>query len=164
MYNPRNSIKTSRNFIAAVINKNKDKLKDTKWLNFGCGAYCKNVYTLLGGYHYDPYLVKVNSVYEFNDLSKIPCNKFDYVVCANVLNVLQNRDLIKVIKQLYSIDTDNIIISIYEGDKTNNKKTTSHGTFQRNEKTVNYVNKIQDIFIDYSISMKGNEIYITRNM
>lgn len=162
MYNAKNSIKTSRNFIAAVVNKNKELLKGSNWLNFGCGSYCKNVYTLLGGHHFDPFLQTVNREYEFNNLSEIPCKSFDYVVCANVLNVLQDEDLIKVINQLYGIDTDNIIISIYEGDKTNNSRVSSHGTFQRNDKTVNYIPILEKVFIDYTINRKGNEIYITK--
>tara|TARA_Y100001956_G_C4070291_1_gene163608 strand:+ start:19 stop:513 length:495 start_codon:yes stop_codon:yes gene_type:complete len=161
LYKESESIKTSRKQIAKIIINNKEKLKDSVWLNFGCGKYSDLTYNLLNGFHYDPFLTNVNN-YNFNDINKIPCKRFDYVVCANVLNVLQDDSLLNTLLTLESLNTDSYLISIYEGDKTGNGKITKHGTYQRNDKTINYLTTIENVFTDYVINIKSNEIYITK--
>jgi hypothetical protein len=83
-------------------------------------------------------------------LKYIKTHRPNYVVCSNVLNVIEEKDIIQeIIKNITILaGKDNFttcIFAIYEGDKTNIGKVTPKG-YQRNEKTSAYVKYIRKYF------------------
>lgn len=146
------TINTSIKQIPAIFNKYCEN-KDTIIINFGCGRYPDLVSEIkLKEYcvvSYDPLFDNVENndsyVYiNFNDIASIATeevanNKNIVVYCANVLNVLNNDLLLTVSQQLKDLLKIgcSLKISIYEGSKTGENKSTKKG-YQRNEKTAEY--------------------------
>lgn len=71
----------------------------------------------------------------------------DYIICLNVLNVVQNkeerREIVSKILEFTSTRTREIIFQIYEGDCSG---ITSTNTAQMNTKTQVYVPEISEVF------------------
>ena len=150
------SKKTSLKQIPAVI-KNLVIDEYMTILDYGCGKYdlTKEYVESFGAtyYGYDKY----NRTEEENKLA-LAC-KPDIIVCANVLNVIKEDEVIEeIINHMLTFKCD-ILFSVYEGNKTGEGKPTTRG-YQRNEKAVNYIEKfLKDKFNDiYRIK---NEIYCT---
>lgn len=165
-YRANDAIKTSTKQVPAVIKKYADHLRDRVWLNYGCGKYPFLAESIAGGWHYDPYLPKgVRNVIDFkfcDNVSQLPCN-FETVVVANVLNVLTDSILEHVLQELSTFFApDTYIFSIYEGDRTGAHKVTKIGTYQRNERTADYISKIECALVGYKVTKKGNEIHATK--
>lgn len=91
----------------------------------------------------------------------------DYIVCANVLNVIEEDeiilDILEHIKSLIHED-GKIYIQIYESDKSGQGEVTTKG-YQRNQRTITYRSLIQEVFIkrDWTISRKSNIFEVRPN-
>lgn len=85
-------------------------------------------------------------------------NGLDYVVCANVLNVIDDDNVIGMIAsdiKLLSQDKDPIIyFGIYEGDRSGIGRATGGDKYQRNMKAREYVPMLERYFS--SITVSGN--------
>lgn len=103
-----------------------------KVINFGAGLGYKKHQELIKGIeliNYDPNIEEINT---------LPVEKADAIICNNVLNVIENDEIIELI--LDTIDSYKLpsYITVYEGDRTGEGKTTKTGTYQRNMKTKDY--------------------------
>jgi hypothetical protein len=114
-------------------------------LDFGGGKYseAQNYIKLIGGCCevYDPY----NRTREQNidALSK----KYDVMMCNNVLNVLTDDVIQSVIHDMQNIvemcEIKKIIVTVYERDKSGVGCYTNKNSYQRNEKTSAYIEKLR---------------------
>ena len=125
--------------------------KRTVLLDYGCGGYSKfQEFTEAQGgkfYGYDPYWKSPEE-----NLRALNCNP-NLVVCANVLNVIMEEEILKsILLQLRSFGCE-VYIQVYEGDKTGIGKKTSRG-FQRNQKAEEYKELICKYF--GKVERKGN--------
>jgi hypothetical protein len=162
---PVPTINTSLNQIPALFNKFKFP-KDVTIINYGCGRYPDNVSngfknTVIS---YDPQFdnhknQKTEVIEDITELfyvvEEIESKKV--VFCANVLNVLNDEELDDCIRDLgilHNLGCE-IIIGIYEGNRSSSHKQTTKG-FQRNEPTKEYLNNM-----DFdNITVKGKFIII----
>lgn len=149
------SAKTSINKIKlpAIYNKINFSPGSTV-LDYGCGRYISHIQSKVNkqGCTYIPYD-------PYNLLgSKIPTEKVDYVICSNVLNVIDNIEVIKEIIFMLVNKAKHIAISIYEGDGSGIGKVTGEDTYQRNEKISDYVKLIQGM--GYKAIVKNKVVYI----
>lgn len=109
-----------------------------KVVNYGCG---------LGGFvhkemlkgrveliNYEPFIEELSNKPAFDV-------EADAVICNCVLNVIESDEIIESILDdfdRYHEQGKTIIITIYEGDRTGNKRVMSGGTYQRNTKEREY--------------------------
>lgn len=116
--------------------------KDSVVLDWGSGKYdaCKNATEALGARYlpYDPY----NIDEETNKASLDYAENYgvSYIVCANVLNVIKEDEIIKeTVKKIASLCQPNtqVIVSVYIGDKSEKGCATTKG-WQRNENLYSY--------------------------
>ena len=131
--------------------------KGMKILDYGCGKYDKAkefVNSLQAEYFgYDPF-----NRSEEENLIALSSNP-DIIICANVLNVIMEEDVIEeIVKELYLFNCD-VVIQIYEGDKSKIGKETTKG-YQRNESAIEYYKVIVKYFDEFT--KKGN-IYFCKN-
>lgn len=101
-------------------------------LDFGSGRYTDHIKQFVNQnwgiyYPYDPYWMS-----ELQNEVSLNC-KPDIIICANVLNVIKEEEVIKdIIFGLLEFGCP-IVFSIYEGDKSGIGKETKKGCWQRNE-------------------------------
>jgi len=115
--------------------------KPVRVLDFGGGKYSEaQEFLHEAGFVcevYDPY----NRSYEEN-LDALEQN-YDVMMCNNVLNVLTDDVLDNVIEDMKSIcemcGITSIIVTVYERDKTGVGLMTGNSTYQRNQKTSDYI-------------------------
>lgn len=90
---------------------------------------------------YDPY----NRPYDEN--VRVLSQKYDLMMCNNVLNVLTDDVLPHVVKDMYRVanlcEVKKIVVTVYERDKTGIGCQTGEDSYQRNEKTSAYIDKLR---------------------
>ena len=159
----RKQVPASAKTLSAIISK---QLTTCRLLNFGCGKwpelteqYLQSKIKNLIVDNYDP-----NSSSEAV-IKTLPRDyQCEVVLCANVLNVLDDDQLRDCIVQLRRIPFALCVIQIYEGNKSGNGKKTRDG-FQRNARTPVYLQHIKSIFDDdYTIKKRKNTIYIAASL
>lgn len=153
------SAKTSRNQIPAVYSKIPKLLgwpyfwgHTAEVLDYGGGAYDTFTDKLAShrvrNYVYDPF----NRSPEHNALVErlLRVKKAEVAVCANVLNVIREREarqkVLEHIKELTIADAM-VFIDVYEGDKTSRGKVTSNG-WQAHRPLKNYLREVRRTFPD----------------
>lgn len=127
----------------------------TTILDYGCGKYDTNRdfaescgCTWFG---YDPY----SKTEEENSVA-INCEP-DYVICSNVLNVIDNDETLKnIIAEIKSKNVQ-VFFTIYEGNKSGIGKETKNNCWQRNEKVVDYIPMLREF---YSTVIRDGNILI----
>lgn len=148
------SAKTSIRQISKPYKTHLDKFgfrKNALILDYGGGKYddakdfmAKYGFNVLV---YDPY----NRSADHNKMvmSAVAKRKPDYIICANVLNVIKENaivdDVIKRIKRISGPDTV-CIFSVYEGNRTGHGKQSGPDQYQRNQKTDSYIPMISKYF------------------
>lgn len=112
-------------------------------MDYGCGrawgntqAFLQKQVNELNYYPYDPFWVDSQQNLEARKL--LNNNQIDLCVCANVLNVIQEDDIVRniiaeVVKAKYWV------IQIYEGDKQRQGRVSKEDCYQRNQKIVDYL-------------------------
>lgn len=125
------------------IFKNRMFPKGAKVLDYGGGAYDdgKNYMKQLGVdvFIYDPY----NRTEQENE--KALSVKPDYIVCANVLNVIAEDDIIRgILKEIKSYHVP-AYFCMYEGNRTGQGEPTKKG-YQRNQRLTEYLPIIKEYF------------------
>lgn len=129
-------------------------------LDYGGGKYDTNkVYLSKFGnttYIYDPY----NRTADENNfsLNQIINNGADIVVCANVLNVIKEDEILEniLLNLLKYVKSDGeIYVQVYQGNGSGLGQVTTKG-YQRNEKARCYYDLIKKVYCDYQIVLKGN--------
>lgn len=136
-------------------------------LDYGGGKYDTNKVYLSQfwntTYIYDPYnRTEDENTYALNQI--ILNNGADIVVCANVLNVIKEDEILENIlfNLLKYVKYNGIIyIQIYQGNGRGIGQVTTKG-FQRNEKAKYYYDLIKRVYCNSKIILKGN-IYEIRN-
>ena len=130
--------------------------KGSSVLDFGCGRYIDHIQKKVNDqgctyYPYDPYNLPG---------SELPENKCDYGVCSNVLNVIDNKVVIKsIINELVGKVNNTIYFIVYEGDGSRIGRVTGKDCYQRNEKISDYVKMMKDM--GYDPIVKGRVIQIS---
>lgn len=158
------SKKTSINTISKVY-KTMLLNKGMEILDYGGGRFNANTeYLALHGVTclvYDPYnRSQVHNETVLNHFLKKGGSSL--IVCANVLNVIKEDniilDILNHIKDLLKTN-GKIYIQIYEGLGNGNSKETTKG-YQRHKKTKDYISFVEEVFAEYKITKKGNIITI----
>ena len=148
------SSKTSLNQVSAVYTQNLDRFEPgSVVLDYGGGRYDnnarfmrekRNVTVLV----YDPY--NRSDDHNREVLRRVSMRHPDYIVCSNVLNFIDYDAIIDCIIddiKSYSDPTTKVMFKIYEGDRSGNGKETKGGeSWQRNQRTADYVPAIQRRF------------------
>ena len=130
------------------INKNKlpSSTKKIQWelyrglkvLDFGGGKYNNLKDFLKATYNIDLFIYdKFNRSIEENELA-INC-KPDMIVCNNVLNVIDSIEVIQDIVNFIQGFNVPYCVSVYTGNNSNIGSITGKDTYQRNEKTKEYL-------------------------
>lgn len=136
-------------------------------LDYGCGKYIEHLrrkvlQTATSFWYYDKY-----------NQSKITNNEaldfgytygFNTIVCANVLNVIDDETTIyNILNELMCLlhRGGDIYIQIYEGDKSGKGKATKKDCYQRNESVKAYGRFLNEIgAFTFNTEYKGNIIHI----
>lgn len=63
----------------------------------------------------------------------------DITVCSNVLNVIDSEEEIKKIARIIRNYSNHYFVTVYEGDKSGNGKSTKWDCYQRNESVKEYL-------------------------
>lgn len=143
----RNQKASGAKLLVEFIKKN--NIEETiNVLDFGGGKYAQSEEFLsqnnIGCDVYDPY----NRTHAQNveALSK----KYNFLMCNNVLNVLTDDVLPHVINDLKTVATmceaKYILVTVYERDKTGIGCVTGKESYQRNEKTHQYIECLLKVF------------------
>lgn len=133
--------KTSRNCVSKVITLSLPHIPSgSTVLDYGGGRYDKGVerYAQHGilSFVYDPF----NRSAEHNAQIK---DNYDFAVCGNVLNVLENKSLRRFVIHDIMKRTQNCFIKVYEGDQSGKAIPTRDG-FQLNQPINFYREEIKD--------------------
>lgn len=155
-----------QNFTSAATSINVNKLpslynkvdlpKGKTIIDYGCGKYTEHIKEKMKEneiewYGYDPY----NQPKEINE--ETLKHRADVVVCCNVLNVIDDDEtVINIVHRLFNLGKE-VIVQIYEGDKSGIGRQTGKDTYQRNENTEMYRNLIESL--GYKATRKGNLIF-----
>lgn len=163
------TIKTSRKQVPACA-KMLDKLAPNwryanRVLNFGCGLYPELTENYFTRFHnqvnhvanYDPNSEATNVVTGIDAITEDK-DRFDVVLCANVLNVCEDID--DVLLDLARVDFDCAVIQIYEGNGTGVGGKTRDG-YQRNQRVNDYIVKVQQYFHRFDITLHRSAKCIT---
>ena len=160
------SANTSINNVKLPALYNKVKLTGNV-LDYGCGKYVehlrrKALQSASSFWFYDKY-----------NQSKITNNEaldfgytygFNTIVCANVLNVIDDETTIcSILNELMCLlhRGGDIYIQIYEGDKSGTRKVTKCDCYQRNESVKAYGRFLNEIgAFTFNTEYKGNIIHI----
>lgn len=82
-------------------------------------------------------------------MSAVSKKKPDYIVCANVLNVIKENAIVDdVIRKITASSSPNTLcmFSVYEGNGTGHGKQTGPDQYQRNQKTDSYIPMVKKYF------------------
>ncbi len=136
-------------------------------LNFGAGKWPELTTEylteanprLLAVTNYEPNGKKIEGVE--SDITAVNGQRYDLVICANVVNVC--RDLDAVLTDLASVDFDCCVVQIYEGSANGKGRKTRDG-YQRNELVADYMPAIQAHFPAFAVTLhRGHKcIVITK--
>ncbi len=131
----------------------KNKGKDTVVFDYGCGRYdYNNVYCVERGIKwlgYDPF--NRDTFFNNYNISIFEATRtIDYIICSNVLNIIDNLvDITNIIEQICSLSKSKsakVIFSFYEGDKSGRGKETKKDCWQRNETLSIWQHRIERYF------------------
>ncbi|MDK9790681.1 hypothetical protein [Vibrio sp. D431a] len=129
--------------------KGKD-LKGYKVFDFGCGKFSNSESAIVeaGGDYipYDPY--NLPHATNIASMRRAYNEQIMYVVCSNVLNVIrEDRALEETLERLVDLlihqNNCELIVTIYEGNKTSIGAITRTDQYQRNEPISFYKEKFQ---------------------
>lgn len=119
-------------------------LEGKEVLDYGCGRYVEPIKKACGEggalslMLYDKYWKPQNLMF----------HSFDVIVCANVLNVIENeQDYEAAIVDMFQMlaPLGKIFIQIYEGDRSGIGRKTQDDCWQRNEKKADHFERICEI-------------------
>lgn len=136
-----------------------DFTKGITVIDYGCGKYTDHIKermreNKIQWYGYDPY--NQPDIVNTETLK----HKADTVVCCNVLNVIDDDDtIVDIVHRLFYLGKE-VIIQIYEGNKSGIGKQTGADQYQRNAKADWYRDLI--ISLGYNATKKGNLIFASR--
>lgn len=150
-------MKQERTSANTSINKNKLPAAFQKYrphghvCDYGCGKYTHHIREYVdysGALSYNPY-DPYNKDAFINDCTErfAAYHGYDMIYCCNVLNVIDSDDeIIKILADLFrwTRETGQIIIQIYEGNKSGTGRETKFDCYQRNMKTIDYLQYITD--------------------
>lgn len=106
---------------------------------------------------YDPY----NRSYDEN-LQTLQ-QRYDLMMCNNVLNVLTDTVLHYVIQDMRLIcdmcGITGVIVTVYERDRNGQGRMTGDNTYQRNEKTADYIEPLKKHFS--TVQKSGKSLLVT---
>lgn len=130
--------------LPAVYNREKFEA-GSRILDYGCGKYTSHIREAVSGcfwYGYDKY----NQDEATNAATEREMKSgFDYAICSNVLNVIDDDYSIRrIIKRLCEC-AKRVIFKIYEGDGSGIGRETKNDCWQRNEKTSVYAEMIRSL-------------------
>ena len=118
-------------------------------LDYGCGKDLELINTFAGQHNfcvcgYDPY--HLTNYLNLRAICATNLKNITHIVCNNVLNVLQDSDLKRVIKHISLLSFSAqvpVYFTVYQGDKSGNGKKTRKDCYQRNDDFVYYISYLQ---------------------
>jgi len=134
-------------------------------LDYGCGRGASKAFGQSKGYNvylYDPY-------WGFDELNQFMNTEGAKVItCNNVLNVIE--DLSDILKSISNIaknsNAEKVIFKIYEGNGSGkggvSKTVKGETSYQRNQKTKEYVSEVKPYFNTYKLTSKGEYIILEK--
>lgn len=133
-------------------------------VDYGCGRYSDHLEREAARrgwtwYGYDPY----NRAPAQNAAALAALNSrgADYVICANVLNVIDSDAAVdQVIADAVNGARTAAIFTVYEGDRTGRGRATGADTYQRNERRAAYVERVRAL--GYNAVRRGEFIIAWR--
>ena len=141
------SEKTSLKQIPA-LHKKASFPSGSRILDYGCGAFDLGMNHLRQQGHdvqgIDPY----NRSQDHNETVRQDMMEIhpDFVICSNVLNVIQEDEIIiSILQDMKAFQPSTVYITVYEGNRTGNGKPTPKG-YQRNMKIKDYSDLIGQVF------------------
>lgn len=149
-------------FTSATTSINKSKLPraygadipaGASVLDYGCGRWTKQLEEAAKAKGWRL------SLYDPFNLPGSQPNFAEYVICSNVLNVIDDDSDVNlaIINCLYWA-TKGVVFSVYEGDGSGVGRQTGADQWQRNEKTAEYVKRIKRF--GFKVTRKGGLIYV----
>lgn len=151
-----NSIKTSLGNINKLPKGLKlvEKLGYTKALNYGAGLGYKKHMELLGDR-----VELINYDINIKEINTLPAVDIDIqvVVCNNVLNVVPHDIAVEIVNTMLKYTKADILITVYEGDKTGVGAVNSKGCYQANKKYKDYT-----FLLDLGFELKSNYFILKR--
>lgn len=113
-----------------------------KVLDFGDGKYRKGTMFLRDkGFDVDSYEPSLKD--------NMPSGKYKTILVSNVLNVIAEDeiviDILNTCKELLESDGQ-VLITVYEGDKSGRGKQSKEDCYQRNARTAEYVRIVSKVF------------------
>jgi hypothetical protein len=90
----------------------------------------------------------------------------ELIVCANLLNVIEENDIIQDIITLITSQGVPFIIQVYEGDKSKIGKQVTNDSFQKNLPIKDYIeffNWNQDVIIYKNCIIRKSDKYLLQN-
>lgn len=125
-----------------------------KVLDYGCGRYISHIKSRVEaqGATYIPY-----DKYNLEG-SSLPTEVADIAICSNVLNVIKEDAIVKSIIVDLSSHSKVAYITTYEGDGSGRGKATGKDSYQRNQKTSEYIDMIRAM--GYRATLKNKIIKI----
>ena len=137
--------------------------------DYGCGRYNNNkIYCETNNIKwigYDPYWKPVKDNRYSLSYVKKHTQKIDCIVCSNVLNVIDSlEEIISIIEDIYSFSNLNttIIFSLYKGNGSGIGKITKNDCWQRNEKIVVWIPRLENYF--YIERIVGDIVICKKNL
>lgn len=139
--------------------------------DYGCGKFFKHIQKYVHSldeinYYlpYDKYNQNPESNFKAFRFAR-QCGGANMVYCCNVLNVIDDAVTVQqVVRELFDIvhDGGEIVIQIYEGDKSHIGRETKPDCWQRNEHTKAYGRFLNGVTqYNFNTEYKGNIIHIT---
>jgi hypothetical protein len=121
-------------------------------LDYGCGKYLSKINQFAGENNFcvigfDPFhLTEQENEMAVSDYN---LRNTTHLVCNNVLNVLQDKDLkfnVQYISFLCSVGSFPALFTVYEGNKTGNGAISKKDCYQRNDKKAQYISYLERFF------------------
>lgn len=152
----KNSIKTSQGNINKLPKGLKlvEKLGYTKALNFGAGwGYKKHIELLNNKVELINYDINID---EINILPPADTD-IQVIVCNNVLNVVPENIAVEIVNTMLKYHKADILITIYEGNRTGVGAINTKGCYQANKKYKDYT-----FLLDLGFELKNNYFILKR--
>lgn len=163
---------SSQNYTSAATSINAHKLpavykydfpRGAVVVDYGCGRYVDHIsqYAAARGFTwcgYDPFnRSHSENLPALNLLSRCEA---DYVVCANVLNVIDSDTVVNaVIDTVVHAARVAAVFTVYEGNRTGRGRVSGKDQYQRNERRAAYVERIRAA--GYTVRQRGDLIIVT---
>lgn len=154
------SINSSKSPVIYSLKKAVESMTGKRVIDIGGGKFDTAIETAkkYGAlvFIYDPY----NRTEEHN--TSVLNGAYDVAVLSNVLNVINSSSARADVIKLAAQKSSQILITVYEGNKSGVGKQTSADSWQENRCTADYVNEIKSVLPEWNVVRFGKLIKATK--